>query len=106
MKPTKPLVLIVPFIAGLHLATSAAIAQAQPAETGLVKLTDFSIQYFSRGKGELIVLLPGGTLTVGYLDGLAEALAGAGYRVVGINFRDFGRKHWFCRGRHTPNDGR
>jgi pimeloyl-ACP methyl ester carboxylesterase len=37
------------------------------------------------------VLLPGGTLTVGYLDGLADALAKAGYRVVGINFRGSGK---------------
>src|SRR4029450_1543810 len=58
---------------------------------GMVKLADSSIQYFSRGKGETIVLLPGGTLTVGYLDGLANALAKAGYRVVGINFRGSGK---------------
>nr|WP_281431812.1 alpha/beta hydrolase [Rhizobium setariae] len=36
-------------------------------------------------------MLPGGTLTVGYLDGLADELAKAGYRVVGINFRGSGR---------------
>ena len=36
-------------------------------------------------------MLPGGTLTVGYLDGLADALAKAGYRVVGINFRGSGK---------------
>jgi predicted alpha/beta-fold hydrolase len=35
----------------------------------------------------MIVLLPGGTLTVAYLNGLAEMLAKAGYRVIGINFR-------------------
>jgi pimeloyl-ACP methyl ester carboxylesterase len=58
---------------------------------GIVKLADSSIEYFSRGEGETIVLLPGGTLTVGYLDGLADALAKAGYRVVGINFRGSGK---------------
>jgi len=36
-------------------------------------------------------LLPGGTLTVGYLDGLAEALAKAGYRAIGINPRGSGK---------------
>jgi pimeloyl-ACP methyl ester carboxylesterase len=36
-------------------------------------------------------LLPGGTLTVDYLDGLAAALAKGGYRVVGINFRGSGK---------------
>ena len=66
-------------------------AQTRPVETGIVKLADSNIQYFSRGQGETIVLLPGGTLTVGYLDGLAEALAKAGYRVVGINFRGSGK---------------
>jgi pimeloyl-ACP methyl ester carboxylesterase len=78
------------------LALTSAHAQAAPAATspwkeGIVKLSDASIQYFSRGQGETIVLLPGGTLTVAYLDGLAEALAKAGYRVVGINFRGSGK---------------
>ena len=78
-----------------RLAGAAGIAQllpdAQTVETGLVELTDFKIEYFSRGEGEPIVLLPGGTLKVGYLDGLAEALAKAGHRVVGINFRGSGK---------------
>jgi pimeloyl-ACP methyl ester carboxylesterase len=86
------------------LAMTSAHAQAAPTtkmakdvaapgkgKEGIVKLSDSSIQYFSRGKGEAIVLLPGGTLTVGYLDGLAEALAKAGYRVIGITFRGSGK---------------
>jgi len=72
-------------------ADDVTAAPAQTVETGIVKLADSNIQYFSRGEGETIVLLPGGTLTVGYLDGLAEALAKAGYRVVGINFRGSGK---------------
>jgi pimeloyl-ACP methyl ester carboxylesterase len=44
------------------------------------------------------VLLPGGTLTVGYLDGLADALAKAGYRVVGINFRGSGKSTGSSKG--------
>lgn len=77
---------------GLVLLALTASTYAEPVETGIVKLTDSSIEYFSRGKGdETIVLLPGGTLTVGYLDGLAEALAKAGYRVVGINLRGSGK---------------
>jgi pimeloyl-ACP methyl ester carboxylesterase len=67
------------------------VAETGKGKEGIVKLTHSSIQYFSRGEGEAIVLLPGGTLTVGYLDGLAEALAKAGYRVVGINFRGSGK---------------
>lgn len=80
----------------LNLAASQAAAQtsasANGIQEGLITLPDSEIQYFSRGKGEeTIVLLPGGTLTVGYLDGLAEALVKAGYRVVGINFRGSGK---------------
>jgi pimeloyl-ACP methyl ester carboxylesterase len=72
-------------------AAAQTTAAASGVEEGLVELPDSKIQYFSRGKGETIVLLPGGTLTVGYLDGLADALAKAGYRVVGINFRGSGK---------------
>jgi pimeloyl-ACP methyl ester carboxylesterase len=90
MKPTKQLAPIILFAAGLALLTFATTTQAQTVETGIVKLTNSNIEYFSRGEGEAIVLLPGGTLTVGYLDYLAKALAKAGYRVVGINFRGSG----------------
>jgi pimeloyl-ACP methyl ester carboxylesterase len=82
-------------IAWLTLITGQAAAQgttsASGVTEGIVTLADSKIQYFSRGQGETIVLLPGGTLTVGYLDGLAEALAEAGYRVAGINFRGSGK---------------
>jgi pimeloyl-ACP methyl ester carboxylesterase len=78
-------------VASLVLPAFATIARAQTVKTGIVKLADSNIEYFSRGVGESIVLLPGGTLTVGYLDGLAEALAKAGYRVVAINFRGSGK---------------
>jgi len=91
MKRMKQLALVALFTAGLVLQASATISRAQSVETGLVKLADSNIQYFSRGDGETIVLLPGGTLTVGYLDDLAKALAKAGYRVVGINFRGSGK---------------
>ncbi|UVC14456.1 alpha/beta fold hydrolase [Mesorhizobium onobrychidis] len=77
--------------AALVLLTSPTITHAQTVETGIVKLADSSIEYVSRGEGEAIVLLPGATLTIGYLDGLAEALAKTGYRVVGINFRGSGK---------------
>jgi pimeloyl-ACP methyl ester carboxylesterase len=91
MKPTKQLALVAVFALGLVLRTFTTIAQAQAIETGLVNLADSNIEYFSRGEGEAIILLPGGTLTVGYLDELAEALGKAGYRVVGINFRGSGK---------------
>ena len=82
----------------LALLAWAATTHAQPVETGTVKLADSNIEYFSRGTGEGIVLLPGGTLTVGYLDGLADALAKAGYRVVGINFRGSGKSTGSSKG--------
>jgi pimeloyl-ACP methyl ester carboxylesterase len=78
-------------IASPALLACATTLKAQIVDIGIVKLADSNIEYFSRGKGETIVLLPGGTLTVGYLDGLANALAKAGHRVVGINFRGSGK---------------
>src|SRR4029453_1005001 len=84
--------------ANLALLAWAATTHAQSVETGTVKLADSNIEYFSRGTGEGIVLLPGGTLTVGYLDGLADSLAKAGYRVVGINFRGSGKSTGSSKG--------
>jgi pimeloyl-ACP methyl ester carboxylesterase len=72
--------------ANMQGATSTTAAQE-----GMVKLTDSNIEYFSQGHGEPIVLLPFGGLTVGYLEGLSQDLAGAGYRVVRINFRGSGK---------------
>jgi pimeloyl-ACP methyl ester carboxylesterase len=60
-------------------------------QEGIVKLADSNIEYFSQGNGEPIVLLPFGSLTIGYLDGVAQDLAHAGYRVVRINFRGSGK---------------
>ena len=70
----------------------SAPAQAAPGvQSGIVKLGDADIQYFSQGEGEAVVLLPGGSLDVGYLEGPADAVAKAGYRVVRINFRGAGK---------------
>jgi hypothetical protein len=73
MRPIKILLpgMIAAAAASLALSAFVTTTRAQTVETGIVKLADSNIQYFSRGKGETIVLLPGGTLTVGYLDGLA-----------------------------------
>jgi pimeloyl-ACP methyl ester carboxylesterase len=79
---------LTPVVAQSAAKTAAA---SLPAKEGMVKLAESNIQYISRGKGETIVVLPGGVLTVAYLDGLAEALARAGYRVVGVNFRGSGK---------------
>jgi predicted alpha/beta-fold hydrolase len=83
-------------------ASTTTMANEQGKE-GIVKMSDSSIQFFSRGQGEAIVLLPGGTLTVCYLDGLAEAFAKAGYRGVSINFRGSGKNTGPARAsRSTP----
>src|SRR5579863_5444274 len=79
------------FFSALAIATAHPQTAPGKGTEGIVKLADSNIEYFSRGEGEAIVLLPGGTLTVGYLDGLAEALAKAGYRVVAVNFRGSGK---------------
>ncbi|HEV8004103.1 MAG TPA: alpha/beta hydrolase [Planctomycetaceae bacterium] len=91
MRPLKHFHWTALFAAVLAFVSLTRIAQAQTVETGLVKLADSTIEYFSRGEGQAIVFLPGGTLTVGYLDSLADPLAKAGYRVVGINFRGSGK---------------
>jgi pimeloyl-ACP methyl ester carboxylesterase len=91
MRTAKKFTLASLCIASVALLACATTLKAQTVDTGIAKLADSNIEYFSRGKGETIVLLPGGTLTVGYLDGLANALAKAGYRVVGINFRGSGK---------------
>lgn len=66
-------------------------APAPAAKSGMVKLRGSSIEYFSQGQGEVVVLLPGGSLSVGYMDALSQALADAGYRAVRINFRGAGK---------------
>jgi pimeloyl-ACP methyl ester carboxylesterase len=91
MKPIKQLALIALAAAGVALSTFSSVAQAQTVEAGLVKLADSTIEYFSRGEGDTIILLPAANLTVGYMDGLARELAKGGYRVVSINFRGSGK---------------
>jgi pimeloyl-ACP methyl ester carboxylesterase len=64
---------------------------APGVESGVVKLGDANIQYFSQGEGGAVVLLPGGSLDVRYLEPLADAVAKAGFRAVRINFRGAGK---------------
>jgi hypothetical protein len=61
MNPIGQPALIVLLAVSLVLPMTALIAQEKSIETGIVKLADSNIEYFSRGKGEPIVLLPGGT---------------------------------------------
>ena len=56
----------------------------------VVKANDVELECFSVGAGTPIVLLPGGSLTVDYLSGLADAIAAAGSRAISVNFRGAG----------------
>ena len=92
---TRTLILAV--AAALSAVCVSGPADAQGAaptarvEQGMIKLADSNIEYFSQGQGDAVVLLPGGSLTVGYMEGLAQAVAGAGFRVIRINFRGSGK---------------
>jgi pimeloyl-ACP methyl ester carboxylesterase len=55
-----------------------------------VKVGDAALECFSDGQGVPVVLLPGGSLAVGYLADLADALVAAGLRAVRINPRGAG----------------
>jgi pimeloyl-ACP methyl ester carboxylesterase len=55
-----------------------------------VNVGEAELECFSHGRGPAIVLVPGGSLAVGYLGDLAEALADAGFRAVRLNPRGAG----------------
>jgi pimeloyl-ACP methyl ester carboxylesterase len=78
-------------LAGATGATAQTTAAPMRVDTGVIKLADSNIEYFSQGQGEPVVLLPGGSLSVDYMGGFAQALASAGYRAVRINFRGAGK---------------
>jgi pimeloyl-ACP methyl ester carboxylesterase len=59
-------------------------------ERHMIDVGDAELEYFSHGEGTAIVLLPGGSLSVGYLGDLAEALAVAGLRAIRLNPRGAG----------------
>ena len=89
-----PLFILAVTFSVVNASGQASMRDAAPiasAQEGMVKLTDSNIEYFSQGQGEPIVLLPFGGLTVGYMQGLSQDLADAGYRVVRINFRGSGK---------------
>lgn len=75
------------------LAVSVGVpgAESVSVEEGVVNVGDARIEYFSQGQGDAVVLLPGGSLDVSYMEGLANALADGGYRAVRINFRGAGK---------------
>jgi hypothetical protein len=103
--PLAVAVVLFTLLATPNLAPAQGAKEGAPdgetPEEGVAKLTDSNIEYFSQGQGEPVVLLPGGTLTVGYFDDLAAALSKSGFRVVRINFtgsgKSMGLSIWLAR---------
>ncbi|MDH4065677.1 MAG: alpha/beta hydrolase, partial [Acidobacteriota bacterium] len=56
----------------------------------IVDLANAKIETLSQGKGDVVVLLPGGSLSLDYLANLARSLETSGYRAVRINPRGAG----------------
>ncbi|MFV0607088.1 MAG: alpha/beta fold hydrolase [Niabella sp.] len=56
------------------------------------QLEDATIEYFTMGNpsGKVVALLPGGSLNVNYMQGLAKVLAKKGYYVIAVNPRGAG----------------
>jgi pimeloyl-ACP methyl ester carboxylesterase len=65
--------------------------EAESSISQFVELADARIEYFSQGEGNVVVLLPGGSMSVNYLQNLAQSLDDAGYRAVRINPRGAGK---------------
>jgi len=90
----RKLVLAIAAITTIWAAGPASAQNTAPSgnvNQDVIKLSDSNIEYFSQGQGEVVVLLPGGSFSVDYMSGLAQALADAGYRAVRINFRGAGK---------------
>ena len=58
---------------------------------GLAPVNDATIEYFDQGTGDVIILLSGRGLDVGYLSPLANSLSEAGFRTIRVNRREAGR---------------
>ena len=63
----------------------------QDVRSGMVTTDMVSIEYFIQGEGEVIVLLSGRGLDVGYLEPLATQLAESGFQTIRINRRGAGK---------------
>ena len=83
--------LVLVFSWAANASEGGQVSRTDVAQEGVVKLASSQIEYFAQGQGHPIVLLPFGGLTVGYMGGISQDLANAGYQVIRINFRGSGR---------------
>lgn len=87
---SRALLLLV-FSYAANASTGGQGSKAEAVQEGIVNLPNSNIEYFTQGQGPPIILLPFGGLTVGYMHELSQDLAGAGYHVIGVNFRGSGK---------------
>jgi pimeloyl-ACP methyl ester carboxylesterase len=88
------------FLLCLSIPTASFGADEHKTGAGgeLVKLGDVEIEYFSQGQGDVVVLLPGGSLNVKYMGKLAKTLADEEYRAIRINPRGAGKSTGAAKG--------
>ena len=77
--------------ANVQESVEHSMREVGSVETGIVEIPAGVAEWFSDGEGTTVVLLPGGGLTVEYLQDLAERLAAAGMRAVRVNRRGIGQ---------------
>jgi len=108
----KVAVFVAAFLAMLGLAGNTSHAAEKPKDdkatalgragadggSRIVDLANARIETFSQGKGDVVVLLPGGSLNVNYLANLARSLDASGYRAVRINPRGAGASTGTAKG--------
>jgi pimeloyl-ACP methyl ester carboxylesterase len=82
--------LLAAIVALTGILASASAAESAESDSHVVQVGKTTLEYFSVGKGETVVLLPGGSLTVNYLANLARSLDASSYRAVRINSRGAG----------------
>ncbi|HCF23952.1 MAG TPA: hypothetical protein DER67_00095 [Novosphingobium sp.] len=61
------------------------------ATSQICRQADVTVEYFRHGTGTPVLLLPGASLNCAYLEGMANALAEAGYCAIRVNPRGAGR---------------